>query len=277
MLPLIFVSACSKTYSVSVFNNCKCGVPKVGTRVIGGRGATRDAHPWQVGLLKWNDRQGALSLYCGGSLINDRWILTAAHCFPNKNPVNSSIKIAIGSLTQSEMTRNLVDVESILVHRQYEQKGYFNDIALIKLVKPVAGFGTTRIPVCLATGSTAINNLKLSGWGKTASPVDNGSPSETLQEVDFTPLDNYTCVQRSPKVNTERQLCAGQSGRMACQGDSGGPLTTLVNGKTYQVGVVSYGPNDCGKFTNRPTIFTRVSGYSEFIYDRAAAGSLWCI
>ncbi|KAI1295886.1 Chymotrypsin-like elastase family member 1 [Halotydeus destructor] len=260
-----------------------CGVPKLGTRIIGGRNASRDAHPWQVALLRLNIFQGTWEFACGGSLVNDRWILTAAHCFDSKTPSNSSYRVAIGgSLTQSEMASHSVSLESIHVHPLYERRTLFHDIALIKLARYVDGFGTTRIPVCLASSYTPIDNLQLSGWGMTASPIQGGRTAETLQEIDFPLIDGVTCSQKWGQwFDGEKQVCAGHTNQRACQGDSGGPLTTVFNGQRYQVGVFSFGPLDCVSDGNLPSVFARVSSYSDFIYgtimyNSRTYDSRWC-
>ncbi|KAI1298435.1 Chymotrypsin-like elastase family member 2A [Halotydeus destructor] len=276
LLPLM-VTAASAGYEMAFNSNCLCGTPRLGTRIIGGQNARLEAHPWQVALLTRNDRQGTWNHWCGGSLINDRWVLTAAHCFASRNPTNGSYKVAIGALTQSQMHSHRLDVASIEVHQLFDKTSLQNDIALVKLARPVAGFGTSRIPICLASKATPIDNLRASGWGLTATKQMGGASAETLQETDFTPIDDSTCNWSWRHFfNIQTQMCAGGPGRIICKGDSGGPLTTSANGKHYQVGISSFTAPDCAATSNHPAVFTRVSGYSEYIYT-TTSGSRWCL
>ncbi|KAI1295862.1 Chymotrypsin-like elastase family member 1 [Halotydeus destructor] len=274
LVALLFASTGSRYAG----DTCKCGVPRLGTRIVGGRQAKVDAHPWHVALVELRD--GEVYYLCGGSLINDRWILTAAHCVVSETPGDRTYKLAIGARNKSEIFQSSrhADVESVHVHPLFARKPVMvNDIGLVKLAKPVDGFGTSRIPVCLPSSPMPLDNLVACGWGK----MSRGVRAETLQEIQFEPMDDAFCsLSYKERFNGQKQLCVGHSGYRIGGGDSGGPLTTFYHGKNYQVGITSFGPVLEG--SGLPDVFVRVSAYLEFIYETIlyesmADESRWCI
>uniref|UniRef100_A0A3P9LD91 Peptidase S1 domain-containing protein n=1 Tax=Oryzias latipes TaxID=8090 RepID=A0A3P9LD91_ORYLA len=239
-----------------------CGKPplntKVGSRIVGGQAAAAGAWPWQVRL----DINGAL---CGGSLINNQWILSAAHCFSS----TSGVVVYLGE-TEINNSPNSVSrtVSRIIVHPNYNSPLNDNDVALLKLTSPVT-FNDYISPVCLAAqgsdfpgGTTAW----VTGFGTLSSggqEVTCSAPS-TLQEVSV-PVVNNTQCNSSYGIITSNMICAGltEGGKDSCQGDSGGPLVTKNGTAWIQAGVVSFG-NKCA-LPNFPGVYARVSEYQTWI------------
>ena len=205
-------------------------------------------------------QSGLSTASCGGSLINDRYILTAAHCMKGKKDVKS-LRITLGAHTASDrQTKAPLEAEKIISHPDW--KGY-NDIALIKLKKPV-----TDVPVCLPS-FTSYDNLFVTGWGMTGKTGNNLlSRAQELMEVDVKEVDVMKCKQKHfPQVNPEKEICAGGEKGGSCMGDSGGPLQTRKNGLVYQVGIVSFGATDCSTLSKAPNVYERVTGQLDWIRE----------
>ena len=231
-----------------------------------------------VALVEVNMTNDHIGYRCGASIVNDRYILTAAHCFEDDD-IASNQKVAIGINELKDAKNNLYDVEEIIIHEGWNEKTVANDIALLKLTKPIANFGSSAIPICLPNYRPPVNNLKLTGWGLNNDQDHGGQVSNTLQEIDFAVISDMRCAREWStinKVDPTKQICAGKSMHSSCQGDSGGPLTTNVQGKQYQVGITSFGAPDCSRDTNRPTVFTRVVAYQEWIFNRISSG-IFCL
>ena len=216
---------------------------------------------------------------CGGSLINDRFILTAAHCL-NSKPLPAKMVITLGSLTtEDRFSRTNLKVESVHVHPQYNKVGEVNDIALIKLKKPVI-FNETIRPICLPS-FTGQDNLFVVGWGLSSNGFDPATGEVQLQEVnvlsevEVSEVDIHTCKAQYTNVDILKDICAGGRSGGTCLGDSGGPLSTRKEGHVYQVGVTSFGAVDCGAITNYPSVYERISAHLEWI-KKVTKNSKWC-
>ena len=198
------------------------------------------------------------STFCGGSLINDRFILTAAHCVANVSL--SDIRVVLGAHDTFEVTQSLPAMpiaDVILI--DYDPVTISNDLALIKLGSQIDL--EAYAPVCLPTDSSIPDDVFVTGWGLTNANSRGGSMSTQLKEVDLIPLSDRRCKREWQTYDRQRQLCAGESGNAVCQGDSGGPLSARINGQVTQIAVVSFGDPDCGLQTNVPSIFTRAFPY----------------
>uniref|UniRef100_A0A3P9L5Z5 Peptidase S1 domain-containing protein n=1 Tax=Oryzias latipes TaxID=8090 RepID=A0A3P9L5Z5_ORYLA len=235
-----------------------CGKANLNTRIVGGQDAPAGFWPWQVSL------QGS-SHFCGGSLINNQWVLTAAHCFPSGSASGVNVVLGLQSLQGSNPNSVSRTITTLIVHPNYNSND--NDIALLQLSSPVT-FNNYITPVCLpSTGSTFYSgvNTWVTGWGNIRSGVYLPAP-QILQEVQVPIVGNRQCkCSYGASSITDNMVCAGllEGGKDSCQGDSGGPLVIKQNNLWIQAGVVSFG-KDCA-LPNFPGVYTRVSQYQTWI------------
>jgi secreted trypsin-like serine protease len=175
--------------------------------------------------------------FCGGSLVREDWVITAAHCVQGSSPSSVDVKIGLHNVnnTTGAQTR---DVDQIIIHPNYSGNSLDNDYALLHLSQPITDFE----PIKLCTDTDHDEEPVMStvmGWGATSS---GGSSSNTLLEVDV-PIDD-SCGSYSNSDITNNMVCAGDGngGEDSCQGDSGGPLIMTNDAGEYElIGIVSWG------------------------------------
>ncbi len=247
------------------------------TRIVGGMEAKPGAWPWQVALLNPNIDNAQ---FCSGSLIDPEWILTAAHCVNGALP--SDIEVAVGVHTLSSITTtDRISVSQIIMHDGYiPERGIpDNDIALVRLAKPVMLTGTIGVTgaVQLVDITTVADDslfkpdtfAVVTGWGD----MSNGHQdySDNLNQVTVPLVSNETCSAAYDALGyegviTPNIICAGyvEGGKDACYGDSGGPLVVKDGqGGWKQVGIVSFG-YECAQPEAYGT-YTRVANYPNWI------------
>jgi hypothetical protein len=262
---------------------------------MGGKPIRDTGAPWQAQIFyprrhaTWEDdlSKGTplwqKQHFCGGTLIADDWVLTAAHCIDD-TMVRAGYRVRLGTEDISKDDGIVYKIDRIVRHSQYSERRhpqppaapvpppnmYSNDIALIHIVDD--GPKKTRDPkqihpIELYQGPAPGSGTQVtgSGWGKTQ-PVDQHAPNAILLKVDLQVMDIATC-QRLPNYGPERisnrVICAARKGQSTCRGDSGGPLT-LTNGTPKLVGIISWGKERCNG-DGQPGVYTSVVAYADWI------------
>ncbi|XP_046427890.1 chymotrypsin-2-like [Neodiprion fabricii] len=217
------------------------------TKIVGGTSAKDGQFPYQVSLRSKNRH------FCGGSIINERWILTAAHCLYGSN--NDSVTVVAGTTTLDNGGDSYQSLR-LICHPSYSQILIRNDIGLIEVEKPIL-FTDKVQPVALPIEDSdkPDQTAVLSGWGTTSYP---GKTPNELQHITLSVIDQNECLNTSFRV-TKNNICTlNKMGEGACHGDSGGPLVS----EKVQIGIVSWG-TPCAK--GKPDVFTRVFSYVDWI------------
>lgn len=225
-------------------------------RVIGGSDAGKGFAPYQVSIQNIFGEH-----VCGGSIIDNYWILTAGHCM--EWPIEYLI-VATGAVNW-EKPDAIYDIEAEKIHCLYNKPMYHNDIALLRLSKPIVYNSVTQ-PIKLASSDTHKkgDKLVLTGWG---SVKLWGRTPDTLQKVELAYLPNSECsknVKNSAWLGDCHVCSYTKSGEGSCHGDSGGPL---VDENAEQVGVVNWG-EPCA--VGYPDVYAGVAYYHDWIRSTIA-------
>lgn len=290
------------------FQGKNCGAPEVdivsyvkkeadlkanshSTFIVGGETSNPHSWPWQVSV-----RQRRIKSICGGSVLNQNWVLTAAHC---KVTASGKYQIVVGDHQygneQLQMrTPGVIEegteyaIQEVKNHPLYNVVRMRNDdgteqcekclsqiwdFTLVKTKQPMK-FGLQVKPVCLPAPNQNFDNLDcvISGWGK----VDGKSFEESvylpsaLQEAEVTAFPLDTCKSMWGINNMqEMHVCAGSATASACKGDSGGPLVCKDYSKNQRywtlVGATSFGSAECPLGETKSSVFGRVSAIIPWI------------
>ncbi|XP_044741973.1 trypsin-7-like [Chrysoperla carnea] len=231
--------------------------PRLDGRIVGGENTTIEEYPYQISL-EYNGRHR-----CGGSVLSEIVILTAAHCTDGISA--SRLKVRAGTSVKGS-GGVLIQVKTVYVNEKYNDYNTDFDVSLLVLAQPLSFSGQIQ-PVALPSVKEYLDEPELSvitGWGALHS---GGSSPSQLQKVIVPIVSQDKCVKAYASYEvTERMICAGvlgEGGKDACQGDSGGPLVS--NGKIH--GITSWGLGCAHK--NYPGVYTRVTAVRDWIREKS--------
>jgi secreted trypsin-like serine protease len=269
---VVFAAACSVALAQApVWSSTGCGISKypdagetqgLPPRIVGGIESREYEFPWQVSVR----RKSTDSHFCGGSIINENWILCAAHCMQGEIPATVSIVVGEHQRSAQSSVRQTLDVASIHVHEDYNSNTMQNDVSVIKLATPIQ-LNENVQPVCAPDGADlyAYRKCQCSGWGTVAS--GGICCPDILRVVEMNVTTNDFCNDAYRYIIFDDMICAsdniGGTERDSCQGDSGGPLTIKEADGTFRiVGIVSWGT---GCASGYPGVYCRVGFHNDWI------------
>ncbi|NOX76921.1 MAG: serine protease [Gammaproteobacteria bacterium] len=267
MKPFLLCTVIIAFAAASLFaTSASADTPTVSPRIIGGSSALKGDYPWAAALL----RPGFIAsvpgtLFCGGSLIQPRWVLTAAHCVDTLAANNIDVAVGIEDLRDISVSERIA-VSGVYVHPAYNNANKDNDLALLHLAAPSLNTPLTLADNALMDTLSVGDPLTTLGWGATA--YDNNLPynfPDLLQHVGLTLADFSSCNAAYDNTLTDNMLCATALMKDSCSGDSGGPLVYQDEGTWYQTGITSF---DIGCASpGFPGVYARVAGYTRWISD----------
>ncbi|XP_014209722.1 chymotrypsin-2-like [Copidosoma floridanum] len=240
----------SSSFNVVEKNTCS---GRLGGRIIEGQIAPDGAFPYQASLRR-SQRHS-----CGGSILNERWILTAAHCLTGLSDGGLNVVVGTNELNSGGTVYKSV---KILYHHKYNIHNVINDVGLVK-VNATIKFSEKVKPVTLANRDVDFDNYPatLAGWG--IHQKNGYTVSNELRYYSTCLLSKKKCEERISLANGYQKICTfTRYGQGACNGDSGSPLVT----DGMQIGITSYVINSCAD--GNPDVFTRVYSYLDWIKDQ---------
>uniref|UniRef100_T1KZ00 Peptidase S1 domain-containing protein n=2 Tax=Tetranychus urticae TaxID=32264 RepID=T1KZ00_TETUR len=289
---------------ISCNDDCECGISEgAQSRIFMGKEATPNKYPWIAHIRFKLNQHDSRYVKCGGSLIDNQHVMTAAHCIFDEFGILRKRKLTevyLGAHSISKDLENKHSVSKFIYDKRFditERKLDF-DFAILKLSKPVQ-FSEDIYPICIPDAKIKdYESLIVAGWGK-LSEIEGAPDKLNEVEVDF--IDNERCNKMNYEftlrvrgvVETypgeyaslvtpihESHMCAIDvtTGGGSCIGDSGGPLMykNPENHRWYAVGLVSGGYGVCGNI-NIPTLYTIVAKYKKFIQKYAPESQICSI
>ncbi|CAF1245382.1 unnamed protein product [Rotaria sordida] len=272
---IILIHVSNQTiYSCSSTSSCGCSTNSaILTKIVGGESASSQTWGWAASLRYTSSG----SHFCGGSIITNLHILTAAHCTIQLSSSPASVLVYVGSIYLSERVQ-IRSVSKIYIHPNYSSVNFINDISIIKLSSELNLDQNGVDIICLPNVSSSIlasteyppvnTDLIAIGWGYTSE--GSGIVSSILQQVTIKSVAATSTYCKNVKLaDASKQFCAGimpGGNKDTCQGDSGGPILMFISDNVWeQVGITSTGIG-CARALY-PGIYTRVAAYQSWINE----------
>ncbi|GCB66848.1 proproteinase E-like isoform X2 [Scyliorhinus torazame] len=239
--------------------------PPYASKVVNGVDARPYSWPWQISLQV--NRGSSFSHTCGGTLISPDWVMTAGHCIS----AGRSYRVVLGEYDRdvNEGGEQVISPSKFVVHPGWSMNcvACGNDIALIKLSTPAFLNDKVQVACIPPAGYLLPNNFYcyITGWGRL---YTNGPLPGKLQQAYIPVIDYEHCSQRDWWGSTVKttMVCAGGAEKAGCNGDSGGPLNCQdSNGLWYVHGVTSFVSSWGCNTVKKPTVWTRVSAFNDWI------------
>ncbi|AWP02496.1 Pancreatic elastase [Scophthalmus maximus] len=233
-------------------------------RVVGGEVARPNSWPWQISLQY---RSGSRYHHtCGGTLIERGWVMTAAHCVDSKR----TWRVVLGEhdLYSNSGREQIMDVSAVYIHPRWDASRLLDgfDIALLRLSSAATLNSYVQLGSLPPSGQILPHNnlCYVTGWGVTST---GGSLSPQLKQALLPLVDHKTCSSASWWGSSLKNtmVCGGGGADSGCNGDSGGPLNCLVDGQYHVHGIASFVSSMGCNTPRKPTVFTRVSAYIEWM------------
>ncbi|KAL7633043.1 UNVERIFIED_CONTAM: hypothetical protein RMT77_016619 [Armadillidium vulgare] len=251
---------------------CTCGlITNPQSRIARGEVAEENEFPYQAAIHYLE------MFFCSGSIINNLYILTAAHCFNRFRNKNDTSTVNIANMSVALGTRELKEIYEykiirqiiqVIPHENFVCTNFSNDIALMKMNEPLTSYSTKINPICLPPIGPTYEEITatVTGWGREKL---KGPYIIFLRKANVRILSNFYCNVKISKTFLEDfMMCADSNISQTCQGDSGGPLMINELNKYVQIGVVSFGYG-C-KLTFFPDVYTRVNHYLQWIKNHTS-------
>lgn len=162
----------------------------------------------------WDDS----GLFCGGSMLNDRWIVSSAHCFVRRKRKFSSLRVAVGIIDADDRLENEIKIESVFEHPDHRHSSLINDIIMIKTAESISNSSINYVePICLPYSGvdTEGDDFKtgiISGFGSTQD--GSNRMSQTLRNASVKLFDHEKCseiIEKYATFDSNLMICAGVS------------------------------------------------------------------
>ncbi|CAD7086315.1 unnamed protein product [Hermetia illucens] len=231
-----------------------------------------------------NVNTGSIAYPCAGSIISRRVILTAAHCALAKADGHRLSSVRVGEYDLSTdpdcattgfcAPRSINHaISHVVVHPDYKPGQYHHDIALLVLKTPL-NYSVACQPICLMTSRTDLvigKRATIAGWGKVSTSTKRSSEMQYM-DIPLTAWDmclrvyGSTGALDSPNSVDGQWMCAGGEGKDVCQGFGGAPLFIMQDGMYSQIGIMSFGSDNCGG-VRIPSVYISIAHFADWIHD----------
>ncbi|XP_078378966.1 chymotrypsin-like protease CTRL-1 [Oculina patagonica] len=245
-----------------------CGRKPFGARIVGGEEAPRHSWPWQVSLRVHG------SHICGASLVNQDWVVSAAHCVDRSSDPNR-YSLLLGAHSRTGEDGEVVRVSRVIKHPGFSMSHLRHDVAVLKLSRP-ATIGGKIGTICLPSHGSRVSQRAtcyVTGWGR-IDPKDNFKLAPRLKQASA-PVASHRQCQRTNgnSVHESSMLCVGGRGSSVCNGDSGGPLSCNEGGRWVLRGAASWVTSKTCP-GNTYSVYARVSSYINWINEQIGGGGV---